>query len=71
MRVGRDDTGKGRRMIKDVNAFLSEAEHITLMFSAGRLWNVQRRWNLKSDKMNGEAAESNNRAIEEALPHLY
>lgn len=58
-------------MIKDANKMLPEAEQITSKFTAGSLWNFQRRWILKSRKMCGEAADVNKRPIEEAPTHVH
>ena len=60
---------KGKRLLQDVCTDLSENGE-RLKFTAGWLWNFQRRWNLKARKLHGEAVDADDQAITEALPNL-
>lgn len=74
-RVGHCLTGdvireKGKRLLAEVNALLPDEEQISLKFTSGWLWHFQRRWNLKSRKLHGEACDADEVAVERELPNL-
>lgn len=61
---------KGKRLLVEVNALLPDADKIKMKFSAGWLWNFQRRWHLKSRKLHGESCDADEVAIARELPNL-
>lgn len=61
---------KGKRLLADVNALLPQEKRMELKFTSGWLWNFQRRWNLRSRKLYGEAADIDEEVMNRAVPEL-
>ena len=60
---------KGKRLLQDICTDLCE-NGPRLKFTAGWLWNFQRRWNLKARKLHGEAGDADDEALAQALTDL-
>ena len=60
---------KGKQLLLDICTDLG-GNGPRLKFTAGWLWNFQRRWNLKARKLHGEASDADDEAIAQALPDL-
>ncbi|PXF48371.1 Tigger transposable element-derived protein 6 [Gracilariopsis chorda] len=59
---------KGNRLLAEVNGLLPEHERWTLKSTTGCLCNFQRRWNLKSSKIYGEAGDADEEGLQRELP---
>lgn len=57
-------------MLAEVDALLLDGENISLSITSGWFWNFQRRWNLKSSVLHGEAGDADEATVIKDLPKL-